>query len=72
MKKILNSNVGIVDYYNGIITLTDFNPYIINNYLGQLSVFVTPDSSIIYSKRDKMVVMDKNDINAVKVNISKK
>lgn len=72
VKKILNSNIGRVDYYNGIVTLEDFNPYNINNYLGQLSVFVSPNSSIIYSRKDKMIVMDRNDINAIKVNLAKK
>lgn len=72
VKVILNSNVGTVDYYNGIVKLIDFNPYIINNYLGLLSIYVVPDTSIIYSKYNKMVVMDRYDNNAVKVNLTKK
>lgn len=71
-KVVLNSNVGTVDYINGIITLEDFNPYEINNSSGILSVFAVPDSSIVYSKRNKMLIMDRNDVNAVKVNISTK
>ena len=71
-KVILNSNVGTVDYYAGIITLENFSPYEINNTTGILSVFAVPESSIIYSKKNKMIIMDRNDVNAVKVNISTK
>ena len=72
IKTIMSNNIGTVDYYNGIVTLTNFNPYNINNNLGILSIFVVPKSSIIESKREKMVTIDRNDNKAIKVNISKK
>lgn len=72
VKKILNDNVGIVDYINGIVKLTNFNPYNVNNNLGELSVFVVPDTTIVYSKKDKMLILDRFDINSVKVNLETK
>ena len=68
-KVIFNKNVGNVDYINGIVTLTDFSPINVNNTTGSLSVYIVPDTSIIYSKQNKMVVMDQADVNAIKVNL---
>lgn len=72
VKYILNNNVGTVDYYNGIVTLENFNPYNINNFLAQLSINIVPDTTIIYSKHNKMLVMDDKDLEAVKINLIKK
>lgn len=71
-KIILNENVGIVDYYNGIVTLSDFNPYGVNNTLGLLKLYVSPDTSILYSKYNKMLTLDRNDSNAIKVTLKTK
>lgn len=72
VKYILNNNIGTVDYYNGIVTLENFNPYNINNFLAQLSINIVPDTTIIYSKHNKMLVMDDKDLEAVKINLNKK
>lgn len=72
IKYILNNNVGIIDYYNGKITLTEFNPYAINNTLGQLSIYVVPDTTCISSKHNKIIAMDSKDIDAIKINLIKK
>lgn len=72
IKYILNNDVGDIDYYNGIITLRNFSPYDVNNSLGQLSIYIVPDTTIIYSKQNKMLVMDAKDIDAVKINLVKK
>lgn len=69
VKKILNGNAGTVDYNQGIVTLTDFNPSGINNPLGVLSVQVVPTSTIISSARDKIITLDNTDPNAINVNI---
>jgi len=69
VKKILNANAGTVDYTQGIVTLTDFNPSDINNPLGVLSVQAVPTTTIISSARDKIITLDNTDPNAVNVNI---
>jgi hypothetical protein len=69
VKRILNSNAGTVNYADGIVTLTDFNPSAINNPLGILSVQAIPTSTIISSARDKIITLDNTDPNAINVNI---
>lgn len=69
VKKILNANAGTVDYAQGIVTLTDFNPSAINNPLGVLSVQAVPTSTIISSARDKIITLDNTDPNAININI---
>jgi hypothetical protein len=69
VKRILNSNAGTVNYAEGIVTLTDFNPSAINNPLGILSVQAIPTSTIISSARDKIITLDNTDPNAINVNI---
>jgi hypothetical protein len=72
VKVILNSNIGTVDYVNGIVTLNDFNPYNINNPLGQLSLSVTPTTNIVSSTYDRIITIDPYDPNAVNVNVTAK
>lgn len=69
VKKILNANAGTVDYAQGIVTLTDFNPSEINNPLGVLSIQAVPTTTIISSARDKIITLDNTDPNAINVNI---
>ena len=72
VKTILNSNAGSIDYVNGIVSLIDFNPYNINNVLGQLSITVTPKTSIIESSFNTIITSDVFDPNAIVVNASSK
>ena len=69
VKKILNANAGTVDYAQGIVTLTDFNPSAINSPLGILSVQAVPTSTIVSSARDKIITLDNTDPNAININI---
>jgi hypothetical protein len=69
VKKILNASAGTVDYSQGIVTLTDFNPIDINNPLGILSIQAVPTTTIISSARDKIITLDNTDPNAINVNI---
>jgi hypothetical protein len=69
VKKILNANAGTVDYAQGIVTLTDFNPSAINNPLGVLSVQAVPTSTIVSSARDKIITLDNTDPTAININI---
>jgi len=69
VKKILNANAGTVDYTQGIVTLTNFNPSAINNPLGVLSVQAVPTSTIVSSTRDKIITLDNTDPNAINISI---
>lgn len=68
IKTILNTNAGTVDYVNGIISLIDFGPEEINNSTGILNINVVPDSTIIYSVKDKLLTLDVDDPTAIVVN----
>ena len=71
-KTILNSNVGTIDYTNGVITLTGFNPYNVDNSLGQFAVTVTPKTSIISSTFSGIITVDEFDPNAIAVSVTAK
>ena len=69
VKQILNSNAGTIDYINGIITLDEFSPLQIDNPLGQLTISVTPASTIVSSSLSRIVTLDPFDSNAITVNV---
>lgn len=70
VKTILNSNIGTVDYTNGIVTLNSFNPYQIDNPLGELTLSVNPTTTIISSTYNKIITVDPFDPLSVIVNVS--
>jgi len=72
VKTILNSNVGTVDYINGVITLNNFNPVGIDNPLGELAITATPTTSIISSTFNGIITIDPYDPNAITVNVTAK
>jgi len=71
-KTILSSNVGVIDYTNGIITLTNFNPYNIDNPLGQLTISAQPTTTIISSTYNRIITIDPYDPAAVSVTVNAK
>jgi len=72
VKTILNSNIGTIDYYNGVITLNNFNPYNVDSDLGQLAISVTPTTDIVSSTYDRIISIDPYDSTAVNVNVTAK
>ena len=72
VKTILNANAGTIDYLKGIIILTSFAPYDVNNTLGELSVSVKPTTSIISSDYNRIITIDPYDTTAIVVNVTAK
>lgn len=72
VKTIFNSNVGTIDYTEGVVTLQSFNPLNIDDDLGQLTVSATPTTSIISSDFNRILTVDEFDINAITVNVTAK
>jgi hypothetical protein len=72
VKTILNPDAGTVDYINGIVTLTSFNPSEINNTQGVLSIQAVPTSTILYSNRDKILTLDNTDSGAINITLTAK
>ena len=69
-KTILNSGAGTIDYATGKVTLTDFSPLNINNELGQFTISVVPDSTIVSSTYNKIIALDQYDPEATSVTVS--
>ena len=69
VKVILDPNAGKIDYSSGIVTLTDFSPYGVNNDLGQLTVSASPTTSIISSSYNRIITVDEFDPNAITVKV---
>jgi hypothetical protein len=72
VKNIFNSNVGTIDYQEGIITLNSFGPYAVDNELGQVTITTTPTTSIISSTYNRIITIDPYDVNAITVNVTAK
>ena len=70
IKIILDSNAGTVDYTKGLITLTNFAPVSINDPLGQFTISVVPNSSIVSSTFNKIVALDQYDPEAINVTVT--
>ena len=69
-KTILNSNAGTIDYSTGKVTLIDFSPLNVNNDLGQFTISVVPDSTIVSSTYNKIIALDQYDPEAITVTVS--
>ena len=72
VKTILLDDVGTINYSTGVVSLSKFNPYNINNLLGQFSITVTPESTIISSTQDKIITLDIMDNTSITINIKPK
>jgi hypothetical protein len=70
VKTILNGSAGTIDYTNGVVTLTDFAPLTIDNPLGQFTISVVPESTIISSSFNRIVSIDEFDPEAVTINVT--
>jgi hypothetical protein len=70
VKTIANANAGTIDYNSGTIILQDFSPLNINDPLGQFTVTVVPDSTIVSSTFNKIVALDSFDPEAITVVVS--
>jgi hypothetical protein len=70
VKNILNSNAGYVDYDTGEITLTNFNPTLVNNTDGIMRFNAFAKKRIVSSSYDKLITLDSKDSSSVSVNLT--
>jgi len=68
-KTVINSNVGQIDYNNGVIYLNNFATTNVNNTLGQLSIKATPSTPVISSTYNQIITLDDADVGAIVVNV---
>jgi hypothetical protein len=71
-KVVVSSNVGTIDYTNGIIVMSNFNPISVENDLGQLTISAQPTTTIISSSLNRIITIDPFDPNAVSVSVTAK
>ena len=69
IKTIFNSNIGTIDYQEGIITLQALNPVSVDDPLGQLTISATPTTTILSSDFNRILTVDEFDVNAITVNV---
>ena len=69
VKNILDAQAGTIDYSTGIVTLSDFSPLAVNNDLGQFTISVVPESTIVSSTYNKIVAIDEFDNEAIVVTV---
>lgn len=72
IKTILQSDVGTIDYNNGIVNLINYQPYNVEDPLGRTFIDVSPVSSIIGSAKDKILSLDIMDKSAISLNVISK
>jgi len=72
VKTILNNSIAVVDYYNGIITFNNLNPFDVNSDLGQLTITANPSSTILSSSTNRIVTVDPFDSSSITVNVTAK
>ena len=72
-KVFVNNNAGTIDYLNGIVTLTSLNVQgvFLNSYYDQniLTVNVVPELTVIPPLRNRLLVVDTNNIQSVQLNM---
>jgi len=71
-KIIVLNNAGTIDYTNGIVVLSNFNPISVSNDLGQLTISAQPTTTIISSSLNRIITIDPYDPNAVSVSVTAK
>lgn len=67
VKTIVSSNVGKVDYINGIVTLNNFSLLGVDDPLGQLTLSVVPSTTIVSSTYNRIITIDPFDPSAIQV-----
>ena len=72
-KIVVNPNAGTIDYTNGTITIDSLraieveeNKFFANNYL---TITAPVESDIIYSERERIILIDENDPKAIKIEV---
>jgi len=71
-RQIINSNVGTIDYDNGIITITSINFLTVDSDDGLVRLTMQSDKGIIQSTRDTIVTIDADDPVSILTELEKK
>jgi hypothetical protein len=70
IKNVLTQDAGSIDYVNGIVTLTDFQPYTVNSVDGYFRINALAEDRIVASSFNKIITLDSSDPTAIVVNVT--
>ncbi len=68
VKTVLNPEAGTIDYKEGKITLTQFDPFAIEDPLKILRIVAKPDTNSFESARSRIITIDEEDVSSITVN----
>ena len=71
-RQIINSNVGTIDYDNGVITINSINFLTVDSDDGLVRLTIQSDKGIIQSTRDTIVTIDADDPVSILTELEKK
>lgn len=71
IKVIYSNDAGTIDYINGIITLTNFNPIDVQDDLKVLKFFATPQNTLFSSSKNSIITLDVDNQGAVSIEVVK-
>jgi hypothetical protein len=69
VKTILDSDVGLLNFTTGVITLDNFLPLEVEDPLGSFTVSVVPDTTIISSGKSSIITLDPLDQAAISLSV---
>jgi hypothetical protein len=65
VKKVINSNIGTIDYKKGVVTINNFQPISVADPFGTMTAYATPSKKVFASSKNRIVTMDLSDPSAV-------
>lgn len=64
-KQILNSNIGTIDYTNGVITINDFRPITVKEPDNTIRLTVRAQKGIVSSDKNTIITIDEEDSTSI-------
>lgn len=65
VKKIINDNIGTIDYKTGVVAINNFQPVTVSDPFGTLVVTAVPSKKVFSSSQNRIITMDTSDPGSV-------
>ncbi len=70
VKKIINDNLGTINYETGLVELNSFKPNLVLDALGTMVFKAYPKNNVFSFDRNKILALDNTDPNAIAIQVS--
>ena len=70
IKRTVVSNIGVVNYQDGTVTLNNFAPTAVSDPFGTLVLKASPVKKIFSSERNRIVTLDDSDPSAISITVN--